>query len=80
MTASAIYKDNKVYVGDVSGAMSCLDIQNGRKLWDFHAKEAIYGTAAIKNNYLVFTSADSNIYCIESETGKNIWKKPYNHC
>jgi outer membrane protein assembly factor BamB/predicted phosphohydrolase len=73
-TASPVCDKEKVYVGDISGALNVLNKQNGTKLWEYKAKEAIYGTAAIHDNLLVFTSADSVIYCIETGSGSEIWK------
>jgi outer membrane protein assembly factor BamB/predicted phosphodiesterase len=73
MTASPVCDEKNVYIGNVSGSMIALDKETGEKLWEFKAREAIYGTAAISNDYLVFTSADSSIYCIDTKSGNKIW-------
>jgi len=74
MTASPVCGKEKVYIGDISGSLFALDKKSGTKLWKYQAGEAIYGTAAIENNLLVITSADSAIHCIDVSTGKGIWK------
>ena len=79
MTASPVYDEKKVYVGDISGTLNSLDKFTGEILWKFKANEAIYGTAAIDDDYLVFTSADSSIYCLDKKSGTKFWKVKTNN-
>jgi len=74
MTASPICDGEKVYAGNISGAMIALDKKSGAEIWRYQTGKAIYGTAASENNLLVFTSADSAIHCIDINTKKEIWK------
>jgi len=79
MTASPVYDNEKIYVGDISGALISLDKFTGKKIWEFKANEAIYGTVAVDNEYLVFTSADSSVYCLNTETESKLWKVKTNN-
>jgi len=79
MTASPVYDNEKIYVGDISGTLISLDKFTGKKIWEFKANEAIYGTAAISNKYLVFTSADSSVYCVDTKSGSKLWKVKTNN-
>jgi len=74
MTASPVYDEEKIYIGDISGSLISLDKLTGERIWEYKANEALYGTVAIKDEYLVFTSADSSIYCINSKLGNKLWK------
>jgi outer membrane protein assembly factor BamB/predicted phosphohydrolase len=74
MTASPVCDSITVFAGDVSGTMYALSIIDGTLLWKFNAAGAIYGTAAVYMDELVFTAADSMIYCINAKTGAENWK------
>jgi len=74
MTSSPVCDEKKVYIGNVSGSLIALDKKGGTELWRYQTGGAIYGTSAIEKNFLVFTSADSAIHCIDVNTRKGIWK------
>ncbi len=74
MAASPVFADTKVFVGDAAGNMNALSLENGELLWQYNTGHKIYGTAAIKNNRLVFACADGIIYCLNSLNGGLKWK------
>ena len=74
MTASPTLDGTRVFAGDVSGTMYSISALDGAVIWKYQGAGAIYGTAAVCNNNLVFTAADSMIYCLNAETGTENWK------
>lgn len=73
-TASPVIADSQVYIGDVSGNLHVLDLKDGSEQCAFMAGGAIYATAAVEGNYLVFNAADSFIYCVDKEKQELLWK------
>lgn len=72
--SSPVVSENKVYVGDDLGVLSCYAIEDGKLLWQFAAKSRILGTPAVSKNVVVFGSTDHHIYGANAETGQLIWK------
>lgn len=72
--SSPVVSDNKVYVGDDLGILSCFSLSDGKLLWQFAAKSRILGTPAVGKNVVVFGSTDRNIYGVNAENGALIWK------
>lgn len=66
--------ENAAFTGDESGFLHKISLENGNALDSFKTNGPIYSTPANKNDYVVFGSADSNIYCINAKTCKLIWK------
>jgi len=60
--------------GNSSGIITALNVENGNKVWEFHANGPVYCDPGIWNDRVYFSSADSNIYCLENATGKLLWK------
>ena len=74
MTASPVHDDHFAYVGDVSGTVYALSLDNGEVVWTFSLSGSVYATAALYREQLVFTSADSFIYCVNKFDGALNWK------
>lgn len=66
--------DDKVYVGDDMGYLTCYRLKDGKKLWSFKSGHRIVGTPAASEQVIVFGSADKNIYGLHAKTGKLLWK------
>ncbi len=71
--SSPVVWDDKVYVGDDLGVLSCYALQDGKLLWQFASKSRILGTPAVSNRVVVFGSTDNYIYGVNAESGKLIW-------
>ncbi len=71
--ASPVVYDNKVYVGDDLGVLSCFSLSSGELLWKFNAESRILGTPAVANKVVVFGSTDHNIYGVDAHTGMLKW-------
>lgn len=73
--SSPVVYNNKVYVGDDEGYMSCFSLIDGSRQWRFKTDNRILGTPAVSNNKLVFGSTDGNIYAVNATNGDLLWKK-----
>jgi len=71
--ASPVIYDDKVYVGDDLGGLSCYNLSNGKKNWTFRSDKRIVGTPAAADGIIVFGSADKNIYGLDARTGRHLW-------
>ena len=79
-------KDAKVYVPDRIGkekdVLHCLDLANGKELWsvsfdapgkfDYPGPRA---TPAVDDKYVFFMGPVGDLYCVELETNKLVWRK-----
>lgn len=72
--SSPVFANNRVFVGDDLGFLTCYDFKNGKQKWSFKTKERIVGTPAANQKIVVFGSADKNIYGVDAETGRLCWK------
>jgi outer membrane protein assembly factor BamB len=81
-----VIKDGKVYLLDrndkVSDIMRCFDFSNGKELWRFSYDAP--GTAmfpgsrsvpAVDGNYVYSCGHNGDLYCIDINTHKPVWKK-----
>lgn len=81
--------DGKLVIfGNSIGEVQALDIKDGSKKWTFKTKGAIYSSPAIAESIesssmksantagaiVVLGSGDGNIYALQINTGKQIWK------
>jgi len=71
--SSPVVYDEKVYVGDDMGILSCYTLASGEKNWSFSSDKRIVGTPAAADGVIVFGSADKNIYGLDSQTGRRLW-------
>lgn len=74
-SSPVIYED-KIYVGDDTGQLSCLSLRDGKIIWNYKSDNRIVGTPAVAKNIVVFGSADKYIYGINANNGSLIWKYP----
>lgn len=72
--SSPVVSDNKVFVGDDLGVVSCFALNDGKLLWQFATNSRILGTPAVKKNILIVGSTDQYIYGIDAINGKLLWK------
>ena len=76
--SSPVIWKNNVYVGDDLGKLTCYNLKNGKKKWNYSSQNRIAGTPAVTDGIVVFGSADKNIYGLNAVNGKLIWKIPTN--
>ena len=51
-----------------------VDVDSGEKKWQFKTEGAIHSSPAIKDNKVFFGSFDSRVYCLDNQTGAEIWQ------
>jgi outer membrane protein assembly factor BamB len=71
--SSAIEKEGTVFFGSSDANMYALDIETGKKKWNYKTGGSIHSSPAISGNSLVVGSWDSKIYSLDVSTGKELW-------
>jgi outer membrane protein assembly factor BamB len=67
---------NKIYIGfNDQDKVVALDINSGIEAWHYYADGPVRLPLAVNNGKLYFTGDDGFLYCLDAETGKEIWKK-----
>jgi outer membrane protein assembly factor BamB len=78
--------ENQVFIGigngklsqsaaQPAGALLCLDVATGRKLWRHDAGDMVFGAPAVAGNRVYFGSRDRQCYCLDRRDGGLIWQK-----
>lgn len=62
-------------VGRHSGALVCIDRNNGSVKWAFQTKDAVHSTPVIVDNHVIFGSRDHNCYCVNIHSGNLKWAR-----
>jgi outer membrane protein assembly factor BamB len=66
--------DDRIYVGSYADYhLHCLDLK-GKELWKFRTLDGLYAMTTMVGNHLIFGSWDCNVYCIDKDTRRVIWK------
>lgn len=71
--SSPLFYKKRIYVGDDMGNLTAYQAATGKKLWNFKANHRILGTPDVKEDVVVFGSADEKIYGLHARTGKLLW-------
>jgi outer membrane protein assembly factor BamB len=76
--APALIHGEKVYIGDLNGALFCLDLMSGKEIWSYRADNQISGSPNIwesKDRTMILVgSYDFFLHCLDAATGKVLWK------
>lgn len=72
--SSPIVFEDRIYVGDDTGQLSCLSLNGGKLVWEYKAGNRIVGTPAVAKDVVVFGSADKYIYGLNAKNGSLLWK------
>ncbi|MBI5724233.1 MAG: PQQ-binding-like beta-propeller repeat protein [Planctomycetes bacterium] len=64
----------KVWLGDASGVVRCLDAASGKQLWSFAAAARLFAPPALADGRLFFGSGDGWIYCLDAASGRQLWR------
>ena len=71
-SSPVLYK-RQLFVGDDMGYLTAYKAESGKKVWQFKAEHRILGTPDVKENVVVFGSADKKIYGLNAKNGKLLW-------
>lgn len=66
----------RLYFGDESGMMRCLDVTKGKNVWQYKTSARIAAAPLVCGNKVLFGSADRHIYCLDETTGRLLWRQP----
>ncbi len=73
--ATPLIHDGHIFTGSGSNAFLKIDARTGSIIWSFEeVKGLMQAKAAVHENYVVFTSWDTHVYCLDNETGTLLWK------
>ena len=71
--APAVWED-AVVVGDGSGTVYCLSLQDGSLRWRFASGSAVYSTPDVADGRVVFGSTGGDIFCVDANDGHLHWR------
>jgi len=74
----------RVYIGeglhyDANTKLYCLDIRNGKPIWDFQTNSHTESSPTVDNGKVYFGAGDDGLYCLDAITGKMQWRFPDAH-
>ncbi len=64
------------YIGDLDGTLYALDLNTGKKKWDFFTGEKFVGfnsAPAVRDGLLYIGDVDGKVYCLNADDGKPVW-------
>lgn len=64
--------DQTVYIGDLKGKFSALDLATGQEKWSYQAADYIASCPAFKNNIIIFEAGD-RLHGLNAQTGELLW-------
>lgn len=64
---------NTIYFG-AGKNFYAVDLDSGNKKWHFKTEGVVHSSPAIKDNKVFLGSFDSRIYCLDAQTGTEIWQ------
>jgi len=71
-----------VYIGegyhtDKDSKLFCIELETGKKRWEFSTTSHTESTPATDGKYVVFGAGDDGVYCVDAATGDKVWQ--YTH-
>lgn len=74
LVGSPIVENNKIYTAS-STVFICVDALSGKVIWQNNLPQSYsQGTPLLQNDKIIFGTWDTNIYCLDKNTGNFIWK------
>lgn|GEM_PF-5013714 len=76
--SNPLFTDQYIYLATKLGNIYCLELYNGKQVWECDLKENVFSPLeSYKDNLLVGT-LDGNIYEITLNNGNTVWEKKFN--
>jgi hypothetical protein len=76
--APALIRNNRVYIGDLTGMFYALELETGRKIWEYEADNQISAAANWwsdgQKEIILVGAYDYYLHAIDARTGRGIWK------
>jgi outer membrane protein assembly factor BamB len=83
--ASPVAANGRVFCGEGlhennDCKMYCLDAASGKTVWTVTTRGHTEGTPSLHQGRLIFSAGGDGFYCVEEETGKELWHNRCGHC
>ncbi len=70
-----VVRGSRLFVpSNATDSLTAYDIEDGRKLWRFHADGPVRLAPAAWRDRVFFTSDDGHLYAVDAESGELLWK------
>ncbi len=66
--------DDKVFVGNQNGVMTCFNLKDGKEVWKYKTAGAIFSSPAVSKGLVVFGSGDGFVNALDVKNGKLKWQ------
>lgn len=67
-------EQDKIFVGNQNGVMSCFRLRDGKKLWRHQAEGSIFSSPAVAKGVVVFGSGDGFVKALNIKNGNIKWQ------
>lgn len=74
ITSAPAFDGGLVVVGDASGAVHGLHVENGAHIWTHQTNGPVLAAPCIADGRVIVSSADSTVRCLDAATGRNLWQ------
>ena len=64
----------RLFVGTHDGRLLAVDPAQGRRVWEFAARDSVVAAPAVDSGRVFFGSFDGNVYALDTATGQLLWK------
>lgn len=70
--ANPVIDDNYIYFGSMDSVFYALDINSGKKIWEYKSQNAIHSMPLVYGEFVYFKSR-SNVFALDKQSGELIW-------
>jgi outer membrane protein assembly factor BamB/Icc-related predicted phosphoesterase len=74
IAASPVLWKDLAIMGDASGTVSAIRLDNGTVRWRFKTQGPIYSTPDVAGDIVIIASDDGAVYALEAANGKEVWR------
>ncbi len=74
IAAAPAVSGERAFVGDASGVVRALRLEDGAVEWTFKSGGPVYATAASDGDRVFFGSTDGAVTALEADTGRLVWR------
>ena len=75
IAGSGALRDGRLYVGNYGNKFQCVDVNEGRIVWEYSFREfAFYAAPALLGERVVVGGRDKHLHCLNAADGKVLWR------